>query len=274
MVGLKLRPNRYLVVSQERICLNKTIRENITLISEKKNNFQQRLKIDRLELALEISCLKEDFEEDYLTAEDRRDILSLDYIVKSSGNISGGQKSRLELARAIYHLKPGNILVLDSVFSCLDYCLRRRIVDNLNIMLLGSTAFKNCSILLIENLTDVLEELSDSTYYMDEQHRLEPVDKDCLIRFLSSTSLAVNTNTAQSKTVTEKKDESEKKSSSEVAKKNETLKTASDAIDLKIDVTKELKPLETLWRYIKSTYTAPSFALWIANLLLISYARS
>lgn len=39
-VGVKTRPNRFLVVSQERICLNRTIRENITLISEKKRNFE------------------------------------------------------------------------------------------------------------------------------------------------------------------------------------------------------------------------------------------
>lgn len=39
---------------------------------------------------MEISCLGEDFEEEPTGQEDRKDTLSLDYMVKSSGNISGG----------------------------------------------------------------------------------------------------------------------------------------------------------------------------------------
>lgn len=50
----------------------------------------QKIKKDRLKLALEISCLGEDFEEADEGQEERKDILSLDYMVKSSGNISGG----------------------------------------------------------------------------------------------------------------------------------------------------------------------------------------
>ena len=161
-------------------------------MSEKKRNFEQRVKKDRLNLALEISCLKEDFEQESLLEEERKEVLSLDYMVKSSGNISGGQKSRLELARAIYHLKPGNILVLDSAFSCLDYCLRRRIIDNLNNMVLGTTMFKNCSVFLIDNLSDVIDELADITYYLNEQHELKSIDKDNLLASLKSHNFTLN----------------------------------------------------------------------------------
>lgn len=141
-------------------------------------------------------------------------------------------------------------------------------------MLLGSETFKNCSIFLIDNLPDVLEELSDSTYYLDEQHRLEIIDRDALLSELRNGAQALNTDAPQSPPTAGPNESQANASANSQNKAQSTQKIALDSIDLKIDVTKEIRTIATLWRYVKSTYSALSCLLWILNLLLISYMRS
>ena len=85
---------------------------------------------------------------------------------------------------------------------------------------------------------------------------------------------ALETETQKSEATAQAKESQANNSANPQTKTQSTQKIASDAIDLKIDVTKEIRTAATLWRYVRSTYSAPSCLLWVMNLLLISYARS
>jgi ABC-type multidrug transport system fused ATPase/permease subunit len=93
--------------------------------------------------ALKYSCLDEDLVQ--MTAENR---LSVE---EGASNLSGGQKTRICLARAIYADKP--ILLLDDPLSSLDARVIKRVIKNLTIL---SKAEGKTIILVSHNLNSLL----------------------------------------------------------------------------------------------------------------------
>jgi ABC-type bacteriocin/lantibiotic exporter with double-glycine peptidase domain len=75
-------------------------------------------------------------------------------------NLSGGQKARVSLARAVYSDR--NILLLDDVISALDPTVAKRIVQN---CLLGD--LKNKTRILVTHSTEFLEQV-DRIVMMDQ----------------------------------------------------------------------------------------------------------
>lgn len=117
--------NLFATVGQNTFLFNSTIQENITL-SEKKD-------AKHLADACKISGVLELIENQKC---------NLEQIIQENGaNLSGGQKQKISLARAIYHKKP--ILILDEGMSAIDkksaYDIEERLLDRKNVTLLSIT---------------------------------------------------------------------------------------------------------------------------------------
>ena len=141
-------------------------------------------------------------------------------------------------------------------------------------MLLGAATFNNCSIFLIENLPDVLDEMADLTYHLDKDHRLQAIDRDTLLTELRAGCESLKNETTQPQSNADAKNPQGAVSAPQQMRSQDPKNPISDAIDLKIDVAREINTIATLYRYIRTTYSVPSCLVWMFNLLLISYARS
>ena len=108
-----------------------TIRENISYVSQNdvlftdtiKNNIllKRSISLEKLTTILKICCLEEFV---------NKQPLRLDSIIlPNSNNISGGQKQRLILARAL--IKDAQILILDEALSQVDYQTEKKIITSL-----------------------------------------------------------------------------------------------------------------------------------------------
>ncbi|KAG2391982.1 hypothetical protein C9374_013467 [Naegleria lovaniensis] len=135
-------------VSQNVWIRNGTIRENVVFCS---SNFDQK----RYELALWASDFAIDVEQ--MTKKD-------DQMIGERGiNLSGGQKIRLSLARALYH--DCDLYLLDDIFSAVDIHTASNIVDRL--FQSENALLKNKSILLVTHQLHLLK-MIDRTFVMDK----------------------------------------------------------------------------------------------------------
>ena len=92
-----------------------SIKENITM-------FDQEVDEIKLNKAIELSCCNEFLE--------KREI-KVDYSIEESGdNFSGGERQRIQLARAIYFDK--NIMIFDESTSAMELELEKKFLKNLN----------------------------------------------------------------------------------------------------------------------------------------------
>ena len=108
-----------------------TIRENISYVSQNevlftdtiKNNIllKRNISLKKLNNILKMCCLEEFINKQPLRLEN--------IILPNSNNISGGQKQRLILARAL--IKNAKIIILDEALSQVDYQTERKIITNL-----------------------------------------------------------------------------------------------------------------------------------------------
>jgi len=96
---------------QKPFILTKTVRENIL--------FYELEDKDRLNQAIKMACL----EEDILSFDNGIDKL----LIENGMNLSGGQRSRINLARCFY--KDSDIYLFDSPFSALDFETSRKILE-------------------------------------------------------------------------------------------------------------------------------------------------
>ncbi|OTF79499.1 ABC transporter sub-family C-like protein, partial [Euroglyphus maynei] len=96
---------------QEAFCFNGTIRENIL--------FGRPFDRNRYRRILQLTCL--DYDLEHMPNNDET------IIDEGGGNLSGGQRSRITLARALY--SDSDIYLLDDPFSSLDSRLAKRIFD-------------------------------------------------------------------------------------------------------------------------------------------------
>ena len=117
--------NLFATVGQNTFLFNSTVQENITLTEkEDKKRLMDACKISGvLELINAQKC-------------------KLEQVIQENGaNLSGGQKQKIALARAIYHEKP--ILILDEGMSAIDkqsaYDIEKRLLDRKNVTLLSIT---------------------------------------------------------------------------------------------------------------------------------------
>ncbi|KAG2382392.1 hypothetical protein C9374_005594 [Naegleria lovaniensis] len=134
-------------VSQNAWIRNGTIRENVVFCS----NFDQK----RYEIALWASDFAFDVEQ--MTNKD-------DQIIGERGiNLSGGQKIRLSLARALYH--DCDLYLLDDIFSAVDIHTASNIVERL--FQSENALLKNKSILLVTHQLHLLK-MIDRTFVMNK----------------------------------------------------------------------------------------------------------
>lgn len=117
--------NLFATVGQNTFLFNSTVQENITLTEkDDANHLVDACKISGVsELIKDQKC-------------------KLDQIIQENGaNLSGGQKQKIALARAIYHEKP--VLILDEGMSAIDkksaYDIEKRLLDRKNVTLLSIT---------------------------------------------------------------------------------------------------------------------------------------
>ena len=117
--------NLFATVGQNTFLFNSTVQENITLTEkDSANHLVDACKISGVsELIKDQKC-------------------KLEQIIQENGeNLSGGQKQKIALARAIYHEKP--ILILDEGMSAIDkksaYDIEKRLLDRKNVTLLSIT---------------------------------------------------------------------------------------------------------------------------------------
>jgi ABC-type multidrug transport system fused ATPase/permease subunit len=87
-------------------------------------------------------------------------------------NLSGGQKARVSLARAVYADK--DIYLMDDPISALDACVRRKIIDNL---IMGQ--LKNKTRILITHAIDFIH-LADRIFIMKDGRIVEQGTYDSL----------------------------------------------------------------------------------------------
>lgn len=117
--------NLFATVGQNTFLFNSTVQENITLAEEDSAN--------HLVDACKISGVSE-------LIKDQK--CKLEQMIQENGaNLSGGQRQKIALARAIYHEKP--ILILDEGMSAIDkksaYDIEKRLLDRKNVTLLSIT---------------------------------------------------------------------------------------------------------------------------------------
>ena len=138
-------------VEEEPIAFSGPLKNNITL--------SKPMKKDEYNKAIKCCCLLDDFKN--LEHGDET------YINEKSANLSGGQKARIALARAVYSNKP--IILLDNPLSGLDIRVAEQVNNNLRqlctedkrtiIMVLHSTYFlksKDRILLLVnKNLREI-----------------------------------------------------------------------------------------------------------------------
>ncbi len=113
---LKNFGKKFISYSSQNIFLARgSIVDNITM-------FDDNINKSKLDKALEISCCK-----DFLVKKN----IELDYLIEDYGkNFSGGEKQRIQLARAIYFDK--NIMIFDESTSALEIDLERKFLKNLS----------------------------------------------------------------------------------------------------------------------------------------------
>lgn len=117
--------NLFATVGQNTFLFNSTVQENITLTEkDSANHLVDACKISGVsELIKDQKC-------------------KLEQMIQENGaNLSGGQRQKIALARAIYHEKP--ILILDEGMSAIDkksaYDIEKRLLDRKNVTLLSIT---------------------------------------------------------------------------------------------------------------------------------------
>ena len=110
--GHKMVNGSIAYVEQHPFIVPGTIKDNITMGADYDH--------ERFEEALEVSCLNQDllnFEESYNTV-----------VGENGSNLSGGQKARISLARAVY--SDADIYLLDDPISALDPEIANKIMKN------------------------------------------------------------------------------------------------------------------------------------------------
>ncbi|KAL3666867.1 hypothetical protein V7S43_007816 [Phytophthora oleae] len=121
-------------VSQQPFIQNATVRDNIT--------FGLAFNADKYEEALRVSSLKKDLR--ILTAGDRTEI------GEKGINLSGGQRTRVAIARAVY--QDADIYLLDDILSAVDShvgadifneCIKKTLKDKLVVLVTHSLSFVN-----------------------------------------------------------------------------------------------------------------------------------
>ena len=126
--------NMFSVVSQDIYLFNDTIRNNISLYKQ----VEDKLILD----ACKDSGLFEFIED-----------VSLDYMVGQNGTmLSGGQKQKIALARALIHDRP--IVVFDEVTSSTDACSEQQINALLH------TRLKYKTVIVITHKEEILNEMN------------------------------------------------------------------------------------------------------------------
>nr|XP_027201895.1 probable multidrug resistance-associated protein lethal(2)03659 [Dermatophagoides pteronyssinus] len=171
---------------QEAFCFNGTIRENIL--------FGRSYDSNRYQQIIQLTCLDYDFEQ--MSLNDQT------IIDEGGGNLSGGQRIRIELARALY--SDSDIYLLDDPFSSLDshlakcifdQCIKKYLRNKIVIMATHQLHFAydhhnshNIRVLLLNSeqkqtefytkpLIEPLPPFIENDQILDEQHRQQPKSK-------------------------------------------------------------------------------------------------
>jgi len=134
------------VVSQNIMLFEGTVGENVTLWGKSPLN--------DIEQALKDACIYEDIAErsGYLDS----------YVAQAGGNFSGGQKQRLEIARAL--ATNPSIMILDEATSALDTITEKKVIDNITrrgctcvVIAHRLSAIRDCDEIIVLQAGDILE---------------------------------------------------------------------------------------------------------------------
>lgn len=137
-------------VAQQPFIQNATIRDNIL--------FGQEFDAKRYDEALRVSCLKKDLK--IFPGGDQTEI------GEKGINLSGGQRTRVAIARAVYH--DADIYILDDVLSAVDShvaseifeeCIKKKLADKLVLLATHSLSFlSQCSKIIVLGDGSIAEE--------------------------------------------------------------------------------------------------------------------
>lgn len=134
------------VVSQNIMLFEGTVGENVTLWGKNPLN--------DIEQALKDACIYEDIaiRSGYLDG----------HVAQAGGNFSGGQKQRLEIARAL--ATNPSIMILDEATSALDTITKKKVIDNITrrgctcvVIAHRLSAIRDCDEIIVLQAGDILE---------------------------------------------------------------------------------------------------------------------
>lgn len=202
-------------------------------------------------------------------------------VIKSSNNISGGQKSRLAISRAIYQSTDAQVIVFDNVFSSLDVNIRHKVAENMKNKLLCHPKIKGKVFVFITNLPDIVSKLATTHKKLNQR----PVR--CL--FFNHNFTVSETSPEQILNKLETKSTKQLDNSNSPELENPPKVTAKESksqpnlldnlrshykIDLKINPDKDPNKLQTLFRYARETYSVHYVVIFLVNVVIFGYVES